>query len=169
MKNRDILLLDQELPNLSLPDMDRWFNYAVQETIERAATKAKSIRKVIEPKPRMVEHNDKLKELQKKHANKNEFDEPILKVTDLGNGRRLEVFDIPEVNNPKSEFNLAVESLKDEYADAIEEYKDGLKFLDEDNFDFEPHWVTIDQIPNGMSRTQMSAVFLMIKKEEPKA
>ena len=168
MKNKDVLLLAQELPRLSLPDMDRWFNYAVQETIELASSKAKSIREIIKPQEGMVKYQDKAKELQIKHANKDEYGEPIKTTEQIGD-RILEIFDIPEINNPKGAFNVAAEKLELEYKEEIDKYKKGLEFLEEECPNFEPYWTTIDLIPNGLTRNEMSVVFLMIKKPEQKA
>jgi len=168
MKNKDILLLDQVLPELSPPDMDRWFNYAVQETIQRAAAKAKSIREVIAPKEKMKEYQDKLKELQKKHATQDEYGEPVKEVKELGGGRVLEKFIIPEVDNPRGKFRKAVDKLDREYKETIDEYNKGLEFLDEENKDFEPYWVTVDQHPNGLTIEEGKAVFLMTKKPAAK-
>jgi len=163
MKNVDILLLANTLPSISPPDMDRWFNYAVQETINRATSTAKIINEVIKPKEKMIEYNKKLKELQLKHTHRDEFGDPV-KHTNVINGREFEVFDISEINNPKGAFNVATNKLNEEYKEAIKEYNDGLTFLEEENEDFEPYWVTIDQIPNGLTRNEMKAVFLMVEK-----
>ena len=169
MKNKDILLLDRELPNISPPNMKGWFNYAVQETIQSASAKTVSIRNVIKPKEKMAEYQKILHGLQKKHAAQDEYGEPILEITELGGGRRYEEYDIIEIDNPKGEFNVAIKKLDEEYKEAIDEYNEGLKFLDEENEDFEPHWIEPDMIPDDLSRNQMRAVFLMIKKKEPKA
>jgi hypothetical protein len=165
MTNNQILMLEQELQNLNPPDMDRWFNYAVQETIQRATEKAKVIREVIKPKDKMVEYQDELKKLQIKHANKDENGDPVVSVMELGNGQRAERFEIPDIGDPKGKFNVAVDKLMKKYKEAIDEYNEGLKFLDEENEDFEPHWVSVEQIPDGLSRSEMSLVYLMIKKE----
>jgi len=169
MKNKDILLLDQELPSISPPNMDGWFNYAVQETIQMAAAKAISIRDVIAPKEEMTKYQKALQALQNKHAAKDEYDEPIVEITNLGGGRKLERFDIPEISNPKGKFNVATKKLEVRYKKAIDEYNEGLKFLDEENPTFEPFWIDPKKIPDGLSRSQMSAVILMVEKKEPKA
>jgi hypothetical protein len=168
MKNKDILLLDQELPTVNPPKMDGWFNYAVQETIQMAASKAKSIRDVIAPKEDMEKYQEALKKLQEKHAEKDEYDEPMKITTDIGGGLRLEKFVIPNIDNPKSPFNLAAKKLGDKYKKAIDEYNKKLEFLDEENPTFEPFWIEPKLIPDGLSRSQMSAVILMVKKKESK-
>ena len=169
MKNKDILFLESELPKISPPDMDRWFNYAVQETIQRAQAKAISIKDVVKAKGEMKKYEEALKELQIKHAKKDEFGEPIKEVMPIGGGQQFERYDIEDIKNPNGAFNVAVDKLSEKYKEAIENHLEGMKFLDEENTDFEPYWVTIDQIPNGLTRVEMSAVFLMVKKEEPKA
>ena len=166
MKNKDILLLNQALPQLSPPEMDRWFNYAVQETIQRASAKAISIREVIAPKDGMKEYQKALKELQEEHAKKDEYNQPIREIKPIGNGKQMERYEIPELNNPNGKFNLAAKELDLKYDKAINEYNECLKFLDEENTDFEPYWVKVDQIPNGLTRNEMAAVFLMINKED---
>jgi len=168
MTNKDILLLDQELPKVSPPNMKGWFNYAIQETIQRAASKAISIREVIKPKEKMAEYQEKLHSLQKKYAVKDEYGEPIIEITELGGGRQFEKYDIIEIDNPKGKFNVSTKKLEDEYKKSIDEYNEGLKFLDEENKDFEPYWIKPDMIPDGLLRNQMKAVFLMIKKEDAK-
>lgn len=168
MKNKDILLLDQELPTVSPPNMDGWFNYAVQETIQMAASKAKSIRDVIAPKEEMTKYQDALKKLQEKHATRDEYDEPVKEITDLGGGRQMERFIIPEIGNPKGVFNVAADKLAKKYKKAIDEYNKKLEFLDEENPDFEPFWVDPKKIPDGLSRNQMKAVILMVKKDVEK-
>ncbi|MHC4647892.1 MAG: hypothetical protein ACYTBJ_20710 [Planctomycetota bacterium] len=169
MKNKDILLLDQELPTVNPPEMDGWFNYAVQETIQMAASKAKSIRDVIAPKEEMTKYQEALKKLQEKHAEKDEYGEPMKIVTELGGGRRLEKFIIADIDDPKCAFNKAAERLSKKYKTAIDEYNKKLDFLDEENPTFEPFWIDPKKIPNGLSRDQMAAVILMVKKKEPKA
>ena len=168
MKNKDILLLDQTLPDVSPPEMDGWFNYAVEETIQRAAAKAISIRKVIAPKEKMVEYQEKIKKLQEKHAEEDEYGEPMKTLTPIGGGRQIEKFIIAEIDNPRGKFNVALKALEKKYKEAIDEYDKGLKFLDEENPDFEPYWTKADLIPKGLSRIQMKAIFLMIKKEDAK-
>ncbi len=168
MTNKKILLLAQELPTISPPNMDGWFNYAIQETIQRVESKAASIRKVIAPKEGMVKYKEALKELQIKYANKDEYGEPIINVTELGGGRRLEQYDIHDIKNPRGEFNLSLKKLEGEYKEAIDEYNTGLEFLDEENPDFEPFWVDAKKIPDGLSRSQMTAVILMVKKDAEK-
>lgn len=168
MKNKDILLLSQALPHISPPEMDRWFNYAVQETIQRAESKAVSIKSIIKPKEKMAEYQEKLKKLQEEYSNKDEYGQPIKQIDIIG-GMQRELYDIPDMKNPKGDFNVAIDELESEYDASIKEYKEGLKFLDEDNPDFEPYWITVDQIPNGLTRAEMSAIFLMIKKQEQKA
>jgi hypothetical protein len=166
MTNNQILMLEQELPNVNVPDMDRWFNYAVQETIQRATEKAKVIREVIKPKEGMEKYQGELKKLQIKYSNKDENGEPVMLITDLGDGKKLERYDIPDINKPNGKFNEAINRLQKKYQADIDKYNEGLKFLEEENKDFEPFWVTVDQIPNGLMRDQMAVVFLMIKKEE---
>lgn len=166
MKNDDILLLNQVLPTIDVPEMDGWFNYAVEETIQRAAGKAKSIREVIKPKGKMVEYQDKIKELQILHAEKDEYDEPQKIKTDLGDGRIMEKYVIADIDNPKHEFNIAIKALEVEYKKTIDAYDKKLEFLDEKNEDFEPFWITPEQIPTGLSRRQMKAVKLMVKIEK---
>lgn len=165
MKNGEILLLVHELPTVSPPNMEGWFNYAIEETLQRAEQKAKSIRKVIEPKEKMAEYQDLLKKIQERFCNKDEYGKPIKKITKLSGGKVFEQYEIPESEDPKSLFSVAVKDLSDEYKKDIEEYEKGLDFLDEENNDFEPFWITAKQIPDGLSRNQMKAVFLMIKKD----
>lgn len=166
MKNEDILLLNQELPTIDVPDMDGWFNYAIEETIQRASAKSKIIREVVKPKDGMVEYQDKLKELQQKHAEKDEYDEPLKDITPLGGGRQLEKYVIPDIDNPKGKFNLAAVALDKKYKEDIDKYDKKLEFLEEENSDFEPYFITVDQIPNGLSRRQMRALRLMVKEKK---
>lgn len=161
MKNEDILLLDQALPTIDVPEMDGWFNYAVEENIQRASSKAKSIMEVIKPKGKMAEYQEKVKELQITHAEKDEYDNPQKITRELGDGRVMERYVIADIENPKHEFNIAIEKLEEEYKKAIEAHEKKLKFLEEENSDFEPFFVTISQIPKGLSRRQMKAVRLM--------
>jgi hypothetical protein len=163
MKNEDILLLEQVLPTIDAPEMDGWFNYAIEETIQRAHVKAKSIRAVIKPKGKMAEYQERLKELQISHAEKNEYDEPMKITEELGGGRVLEKYVIADIDDPKSEFNVKADELKKEYDKVIKAYEKKLGFLEEENKDFEPFWITPDQIPTGISRPQMKALHLMIK------
>lgn len=169
MKNGQILLLDQELPNINPPNMNGWFNYAVQETIQMAASKAISIRDVISVKGDMLKYQDELNELQEKYAVRDEYDKPIKHITPIGSGRQYEVFEIKEIDNPEGEFNVALAKLDEKYKEAIEDYKNKLKFLDEENPNFEPLWIEPKMIPDGLTRNQMKAIILMIKKPEPKA
>ena len=164
MTNKDILRLAQHLPFISPPDMDRWFNYAVAETLQRAKAKAETIKDVVKPTGKMEEYQTKLKELQEKHAEKDEYDKPIKDITQIGNGRQYEEFVIPEIDNPKGKFNVAVKKLESTYKAAIDAHDETLKFLDDENKDFVPYWVTIDQVPNGLSHDEFKTIFLMLEK-----
>lgn len=168
MKNKDILLLEQQLPKISVPNMDRWFTYAIVETIERAVATGNSIRKVIAPKAGMIEYQKKLKELQIEYSDKDEFDQPITDIKVISDGRTLESYKIPSAADPKSEFSIAATKLDAEYKADIDEYNEGLKFIEEENKDFEPYWVTMDQIPDGLSTKEFRVIFLMLEKPTPK-
>jgi hypothetical protein len=146
--------------------MDRWFNYAVQETIQRAVEKAAVIREVIKPKEDMVEYQDELKKLQIKHADKDDDGNPVMEEIELENGQKVEKFVIQDIQDRKGKFNVAVDKLLKKYKEAIDGYNEGLKFLDEENKDFEPHWISVDQIPDGITRDEMSLVYLMVAKEK---
>lgn len=166
MKNEDILLLSQVLPTIDAPEMDGWFNYAVEETIQRSASKSKSIREVVKPKGKMAEYQEKLRELQIAMSEKDEYGEPMKITTDIGGGRVYDQYVIADIDDPKSEFNTKVKELEKEYEKEINSYKKKLEFLGEENKDFEPYYITPDQIPKGIGRQQMKALHLMIK---PKA
>ena len=163
MKNEDILLLARVLPTVDAPEMDGWFNYAIEETIQRAQAKAKSIREVVKPKGKMEEYQGKLKELQITHAEKDEYDEPMKITNDLGDGMIMEKYVIADIDDPKSEFNVKVDELAEEYDKAIKSYEKKLEFLQEENKDFEPYWITPDQIPTGIKAAQIRAIHLMTK------
>jgi hypothetical protein len=164
MKNKEILLLSQELQTIDLPDMDGWVNYAIEETIYRSTAKAKIIREVIKPKDGMVEYQKKLKELQEKYAEKDEYGKPIKDITQLGDGRQWEEYVIPDIDNPKCKFTLEFKKLEEEHKEDIEKYNKKLEFVEEENDDFEPYFINVEQIPKGLSRRQMKAIRLMIKK-----
>jgi len=164
MKNKDILLLEQELPRISVPDMDRWFNYAISETFQRAEAEAINVKAVIKPKDGMKEYQDKLKKLQIEHSEKDEYGEPVTTVTPMPGGKQFEQYEIPEINNPKSKFNIAVDELKAEYQEDIDKYDETLKFLDEENANFEPFWIKFEQVPKGLNRLQMDVVMMILDK-----
>jgi len=165
MKNNEILILEQELPKLDVANMNRYFNYAVQETIERATAKAATIRKVIAPKPDFEEYQSELSKLQVKYSDKDSNGDPITVITQEGD-RKMERYSIPDIENPKGKFNVAVEKLIEKHKPAIDAYNEGLQFLGEENEDFEPMRVSVENIPDGLSRKEMSIVFLIAKKEK---
>jgi len=169
MKNKDILLLAQELPKITVPNQNRWFSYALVETIERAIATGATIRKVISPKEGMVEYQTKLKELQEKHADKDDYGKPTVDVVTIGNGQKQESYRIPSANDPKSKFSIAAEKLDKKYEKEIAEFNDGLNFIDEENKSFEPYWVTMDQVPDGLSTAEFRIIFLMLEKPTAKA
>ena len=163
MKNDEILMLTHVLPTIDADNMDGWFNYAIEETIQRAAAKAKSIREVIKPKGKMVEYQEKFNELEISHAEKDEYGEPMKITTDLGGGRIMEKYVIADIDDPKAEFNIKIDELSEEYDKVIKSYEKKLEFLKEENEDFEPYWITPDQIPKGIKASQRRAIHLMTK------
>ena len=96
----------------------------------------------------MVKYQDILKWLQQRYAEKDEYDQPMKIVSDLGGGRVMEKFIIADIDDPKCKFNVVVKALTKKYKAAIDEYNKGLEFLEEENPDFEPYWIKPELIPD---------------------
>jgi len=163
MTNDDVLFLAQTLPLVDAPDMDPDFNYLVSAAMRLAEGVEKDIKKALEPKKVFQDYLDAMEELRKTHAKKDKEGKPIQKIEAGPNGP-VKQYDIPDVNNLSSPFQKAVEKLNEDSKVALDARKKQLEFLDKENKNYNPDFISRDLHPKGLSRRAMDAIFLITKK-----
>jgi len=163
MTNDDVLFLSQTLPLVDAPDMDPDFNYLVSAAMRSAEGIAKDIEKALTPKKGFQDYLDAMEELRKTYARKDKDGDPI-KVVEAGEMGPQKKYDIPDVNNLNSPFQKAVEKLNSDSKVALDERKKQLLFLDKENKNYNPDFISRDLHPKGLSRRAMDAIFLITKK-----
>lgn len=164
MTNEQVLILANGLGNISPPDMIGSFNYAISENLQNAVRIAKNIREYIKDSDPIREYKKKVKELQEKHAAKDEDDKPVQIVVSLPNGAKITQYDIPAAKDPKSEYRVKLDELNEKYDKDIKEQDKRLEFLKEESEQFEPWWIVVYDIPDGLSREEMNLVHLLVEK-----
>jgi hypothetical protein len=163
MTNDDVLFLAENLPDVDVPDMDGDFNYAVSYNMREAERIAVSIRKVIASKEGMKEYLKGVQALREEYADKDPTGKPITTERPVKGGVQT-LYAIPGLQNPNSPFNKAVEELKEKHKKDFEEEEKQMEFLQKENKQFKPLTVTRRQVPKGLSRRAMDAVFLFVEK-----
>jgi len=61
-----------------------------------------------------------------------------------------------------------VAKLKEEYKKDTDKHEKKMEFLEEENKDFKPEWIDLADVPTGLPRRAMDALFFVIKKPEKK-
>lgn len=165
MTNDQILSLALGLPQINPPEMIGSFNYAISENTQRVERVAKNIRAHIKDSEPMEEFREQLKDLQEKHSEKDKDGKPVQRTVDLPNGSQIIQYSIPSAKDPDSEFSVKLAELNEKYKDDIDEQNERMKFLQEEDESFEPFWISVDELPNGLTRDEMDLVHLLIKKD----
>ena len=163
MTNEEILFLVENLPQVDAPNMEQDFNYAVSFNLYEAEKIKKSIDKSLELKPGLKAFNGAMDDLRKKHADQDEEGEPV-SIFIAGPLGPQKQYQIPGIDNPSSPFQKAVEQLKIKHKKDFDDREKQLEFLSKPNKQFKPIMVSHKDVPKGLSRIAMDAVFLFVIK-----
>lgn len=161
MKNYEIVYLANALKKVDAPVMGGWFNYAVSDATKKAEDIAENIMAAIVPDEEYSKYEERMNLLREEHSEKDENGNSIF--TQLDNGLRQ--YSIPVANDPESDFMKSFHKLKEVYKEAIAQREKQLEFLEEENKDFEPLEITYKDLPDGLSRQDMNAVYMIMKKD----
>lgn len=168
MTNEEVLFVANNLTAVDAPDMEPGFNYSVSGNLTEAERVAKKIRDAIKPSDEMKEYEKKMQELREKHSDKDEKGNPKFTIIILPNGQSSKQYTIPAAESPNSPFGKDIKKLKDEYQKHIDKYEKNSEFLQEENKDFKPEWIELEDVPKGLPRAAMDALYYVIKKPTKK-
>lgn len=160
MTNQEVVYLANVLKEVDAPEMEPSFNYAISATLSDAIKISEDIKKALVPTEEFSQLEKDLQGLREKHAEKDEEGKP--KTVTFEGGMKQYV--IVDAEKPTSPFGKAVAKLQEKYKEAIKKRDEQLDFITKENEDFEPHKITVDQIPKGLSRAAMDAVFMITEK-----
>lgn len=164
MTNDDVIFLAESLPFVDAKEMDPDFNYAVSHNLRLCENVAKDIQKAISPTDDFKKFEEDMNKLREKYANKDEHGKLIKQTQQTSNGMMV-FYDIPDMSNPKSKFNVGSDKLKKEFQKTIDKREEQMEFLKKENAQVKLMMVDKDLLPKGLTRRAMDAVFFMIKTE----
>lgn len=168
MTNEEILFMANNLTAVDAPEMDAEFNYYVSANLNEAERVAKNIREAIKPGEKLEEYDKEVQALREKYATKDEKGNPNVQIIKLPNGQQQRQYDIPGGESKTSEFGKALEKLRTKYKKDLDDQKEKMKFLEKENKEFKPVMIDLDDVPKGLNRQAMDALFYVIKKPEKK-
>jgi len=163
MTNDDVIFLSEVLPLVNVPDMEPDFNYAVSFNLREAEKIAVDINKAIEPKPGMEAYDKSAQELREEYAEKDPDGNAAFTAEATEHGP-IRHYKIPGLEVSSSLFNMAVAKLKKKHEKDFKEREVQLEFLKKENKQIKLLEISKSDIPKGLSRRAMDAVFLFTKK-----
>lgn len=161
MKNQDVLYLAMALKDVDAPEMEPGFNYAISATLADANKVAETIKKALAPTEEYSKYEEELQALREKFAEKDENGDPK-----FFSNNGVKQYVIKDIGKPGNPFSKAVEKLQEKNKEVIDKREKQLEFIFEENKDFKPHTVSVAQIPKGLSRASMDAVYLIVEEKE---
>jgi len=168
MTNEEVLFVANNLTAVDAPDMEPEFNYAVSGNLTEAERIAKKIRDALKPSDEVKAFEKKMQALREKHALKDEKGDSKFTMIPTPSGQPTKQYTIPGSESDTSPFSKAVAKLKEEYKKDTDKHEKKMEFLEEENKDFKPEWIDLADVPTGLPRRAMDALFFVIKKPEKK-
>jgi hypothetical protein len=158
MKNQDVYNLSQSLANVGNLSGIK-FVYGIARNSVRVKLLVNAMIETIKESEKYQEFIQKRVELAIKHSKKDEKGNPVI----IFEGKQSR-YDIAD----QVVFDKELETLKEEYKEAIDEQKkkeDAFnEFLKEES-DFEPYMIDYADIPENITAAQMSGIINLIKEE----
>ena len=169
MKYIDCLIMNAGLQHVKGPGMKARFTYKVARNKRLIEPVIKSLDEMVKPSDDHKKYTDARQKLLKEFAKKDENGDPTMQ-TRFIDGRQQESYVIPGIGDDKSDFNVKMDKLKEEYEKVIDDQKEREEkydeHLDEECDDFTPYMVDWNLIPENLPQEAMDGVHYMIKESE---
>jgi hypothetical protein len=167
----DCLRLFEGLGEVNASNMSAKFNYAISKNRNMLEGIIKDLNKTIEETDDFKKYREAKNKILEKYARKDSEGNPIMVNQDAGGGRTIRVYDVPErfLTDPGTSCGIELQSLRKKHKKVIDEREkqiDSYNELLEDISEFVPFLIDLKEVPSGLSRRAMDAVFLIIKDEE---
>ena len=166
MTNEEVLFVANNLTAVNAPDMEPDFNYKVSANLSEAEKVAKNIREAVKPGEKLEEYEKEIQALREKYAMKDDKGNPNVRTITLPGGQVRKEYDIPGGDSKTSEFGKALDKLKKKYQEDLDKQEEKMKFLEKENKEFKPTLIDLEDVPKGLTRQAMDALFYVIKKPE---
>lgn len=139
------------------------FCYAITKNKYKLQKEIRDMEKVIEPSTEYKEFANEMEKLKKELAKKDDMGNPLI-IQRMGpNGQPASFYDIDGVDDPKSEFNIRKDEIKNNYLEAIEEHENKIKDYREnllqEEVDFPFHKIRLSDVPVDISQEEMDVIF----------
>lgn len=170
MKNRELLELNNGLMRLRKDLTGRVFNHAIVRNRQKIGPFVEALNAAKKPDEKMDEYLQKFEELKKEYARKDEHGNPIIrKGIDPMTGENTFFYDIPDNENPHSEFIRKRNIIYEEYKETIDGYNKVLQewsdvLLDEES-EFVPTMIRIEDVPEDIHTDEMDGIIYIIDGE----
>lgn len=167
MKNKEVLVLWKGLNGLRDDLTGRVFNHAVILNLENITVYVKSLNKAKDPNKEMQKFLDDMELLNERYALKDEKGNPIIK-KGIDPSTNLETFfyDIPDNNNPYSEYVKTKENVFKSNKSVIDNHnkmiKEWTEVLLEKESEFTPVLIKLTDIPDAIYKKEMTGIMRMI-------
>ena len=152
MKNKEVLEFAVGLSQLRKELTGRLFTHAVVLNRDKLEMYVKALEEARKPSEAMQEYLDKFEEFKKEFSTKDEDGNPILKERlDQRTGLKSMFYDIPDNNNPGSQYSIRRTELFEETKEVIEEHNkmitEWVNVLLEEVSEFDPTMISLNDVP----------------------
>ena len=167
MKNKEVLEFAVGLSQLRKELTGRLFTHAVVLNRDKLEMYVKALEEARKPSEAMQEYLDKFEELKKEFSTKDEDGNPILKERlDQRTGLKSMFYDIPDNNNPGSQYSIRRTELFEETKEVIEEHNkmitEWVNVLLEEVSEFDPTMISLNDVPDMVNTDEMAGIKYMI-------
>jgi len=171
MKNKEVLMFNNGLNSLRNELSGRVFANAIALNKEKIGLYVKALNEAKKPNKNMQEYLDAFEQLKKEYATKDSKGNPVINEgIDPMNGEKTYFYDIPDNNNPHSEFVQKRDKLYEEHKKAIDEYNSNLQewaeVLLEQESEFKPVMIKLTDVPDEIYHVEMSGIKYMVNGTE---
>lgn len=171
MKNRELLELNNGLQRLRKDLPGRVFNHAVVLNKQKISPLISALNAAKKPSEKMNEYLQKFEELKKEYAKKDEKGNPVIRQgIDPMTGANTFFYDIPDNEDPHSEFVQKRNTLYEEYKEVIDAHTKVLQEWSEELLDkeseFQPTFINLSDVPDDIHTDEMEGIIYIINGEE---
>lgn len=164
LKRKEIYALANAHENIK--GSGRKFAYVISKNKERLDREVKEMEKYKDPSDEYQAFLDALEDARKEYAKKDANGKPMTSIKPLPNGQQRVAYDIPNFEDPKSPFRVAVTKLEKKHKKDIEDHENKLKdFVDkflEEEIDFRILRIHWDDLPEAISTDQMFGILPLV-------
>jgi len=167
MKNKELLEFVSGLNSLRSDLRGRVFTHAVVLNQQNAVSHIKALEEARKPSEEMQKYLDKFEALKREYAKKDGQGNEIIKTAnDPRTGMPGRFYDIPDAEDPHSEFTKKRNELYEANKNTIDEHTKMLqewdKLLLTKDSDYQVKKIDLDDIPNEVSTSEMTFLIHMI-------